>query len=495
MRLPIYITVLVGILAVATFPAIPASASDQLVKAYQKEFAFLEAEKASLKKRLAEVEADSKAKVGRAQAEIEALQQQVLGLRGRADQIEMEMDDVEDQTASAKERSDLLEETIERASETLSRHGFDPPKKPGKDVAEQAEQIETLFAMAGQAVEKASAISKETGTFFRLDGAQESGTIVRIGKVAAFGANDTVAGALAPAGAGRFKIWHEEAGRSARDVIAGKPVSTLAMFLFESLDKGVEEKQEKTVLSVIQSGGIIAWVIVCLGGLALLMIVARVFILILASSRTDRLLQKLRKVMGEGTKEDALLVVSGAKGAAARVLKATIRNLDRDRAHLEDIVSEAILHEVPFIERFGATILVVAAVAPLLGLLGTVTGMISTFDMITEYGTGDPKLLSGGISEALVTTELGLVVAIPSLLIGTLLSGRANAILQTLERAALQVMNLAEQPGIRERMAASPSSGGEPPSREETPNADKTGGKQAKATASRKLDPAPEAAT
>ena len=67
--------------------------------------------------------------------------------------------------------------------------------------------------------------------------------------------------------------------------------------------------------------------------------------------------------------------------------------------------------------------------------------MISTFDIITEHGTGDPKLLSGGISEALVTTELGLIVAIPTLLIGTLLTGRASAIMDAMERAALKIIN------------------------------------------------------
>jgi biopolymer transport protein ExbB len=102
-----------------------------------------------------------------------------------------------------------------------------------------------------------------------------------------------------------------------------------------------------------------------------------------------------------------------------------------------------VLHEAPHIERFGSAITVCAAVAPLLGLLGTVTGMIATFGVITEHGTGDPKLLSTGISEALVTTELGLVVAIPTLLLGSLLSARASALLATMERAALRIMNLA----------------------------------------------------
>jgi biopolymer transport protein ExbB len=77
----------------------------------------------------------------------------------------------------------------------------------------------------------------------------------------------------------------------------------------------------------------------------------------------------------------------------------------------------------------------------LLGLLGTVTGMISTFDVITEFGTGDPKLLSGGISIALVTTQLGLAVAIPLLLVGNVLSGWAERIMDDMEKVALRVIN------------------------------------------------------
>jgi biopolymer transport protein ExbB len=139
--------------------------------------------------------------------------------------------------------------------------------------------------------------------------------------------------------------------------------------------------------------------------------------------------------------EGALARCRRVGGSAAHVLRVTIENLHREREKLDDLVSEAILHQTPVIERFGTSILVAASVAPLLGLLGTVTGMITTFDIITEFGTGDPKMLSGGISEALITTELGLVVAIPCLLIGTLLSGRASAIMDSLERAALQIIN------------------------------------------------------
>lgn len=100
------------------------------------------------------------------------------------------------------------------------------------------------------------------------------------------------------------------------------------------------------------------------------------------------------------------------------------------------------LKEQPALDRFGALIFVVAAVAPLLGLLGTVTGMIATFEIITEFGTGDPKMLSGGISEALITTQLGLVVAIPAVVLGNILKGRATTVGDALEAGALSLINM-----------------------------------------------------
>ena len=99
-------------------------------------------------------------------------------------------------------------------------------------------------------------------------------------------------------------------------------------------------------------------------------------------------------------------------------------------------------------------ILMIAGVAPLLGLLGTVTGMIQTFDVITEFGTSDPKLLAGGIAVALVTTEQGLIVAIPCLLLGNLLSGWADRIKDDMEKGALKVINLYQERREQSRLKA-----------------------------------------
>ena len=111
------------------------------------------------------------------------------------------------------------------------------------------------------------------------------------------------------------------------------------------------------------------------------------------------------------------------------------------REDMENALQEAILNQVPRLERFLSTLGMLAAIAPLLGLLGTVTGMINTFHAITYYGTGDPRMMSGGISEALVTTMLGLCVAIPLMLAHTLLSRRVENIIGQMEEKAVSFVN------------------------------------------------------
>ena len=87
-----------------------------------------------------------------------------------------------------------------------------------------------------------------------------------------------------------------------------------------------------------------------------------------------------------------------------------------------------------------------AATAPLLGLLGTVTGMINTFNMITVFGTGDPKMLAGGISEALITTKFGLIVAVPALLMHAFASRKAKGVLANMEETTVSFINGIPEP-------------------------------------------------
>ncbi len=126
--------------------------------------------------------------------------------------------------------------------------------------------------------------------------------------------------------------------------------------------------------------------------------------------------------------------------ALGRILKVAEDNRGSDTESLELKLGEAILKETPKIQSSLSLLKIIAMVAPLLGLLGTVTGMIIVFQAITIYGAGDPKAMAGGISSALVTTVLGLVVAIPTLLMHTMLNGKAKKMLHILEEQSAGIV-------------------------------------------------------
>ena len=134
-----------------------------------------------------------------------------------------------------------------------------------------------------------------------------------------------------------------------------------------------------------------------------------------------------------------------AKNPVIRVIRAGLSSRELPREDMENTVQEAILKEIPPMERFLSTMGMLVAIAPLLGLLGTVTGMIDTFHIITMHGTGDPRMMSGGISEALVTTMLGLSVAIPLMLVHTLLNREVENTVGMMEEKAVALINIIQK--------------------------------------------------
>lgn len=441
-------------------PAVnPAKSRDELERAYQKEYAFLEAQLRDLRERKSAFERQAEAAEREKEASIDRVEGEYINLQSRGERLSDLLVEAERQIESVRDARTTLEATFIQAGSTLEPYAAEFPELAqirSQDflAVADSEKIDTLFTSAANLIRQLSSVRRSQGEYFLNDGTEVEGIIVKIGNIAAFGISDQGAGALAPAGDGRFKVWTSSTPEAARAVAEGRSPATLGLFLYESPTQAIEEREGKTFLGVINSGGVIAWIIVFLGGQALMMILLRVSFLRRASVRTSRVVGTVGNFVKQGRLEDALAAAKDLKGAASRVVSSAIRNLDRDREHIEDIVSEQILHESAHLNRFGAMILVIAAVAPLLGLLGTVTGMISTFDVITEFGTGDPKLLSGGISIALVTTEVGLAVAIPTLIFGNLLSGWAESIKDDMEKAALHVINVYKASPARQLEAA-----------------------------------------
>ena len=172
----------------------------------------------------------------------------------------------------------------------------------------------------------------------------------------------------------------------------------------------------------IEQGGVIAYIILGLGALAMLVALERLITLSIVQIRIGSQAKHLDQPTAN---------------PLGRVLAVYHNNRHLDGETLELKLSESILKESLKVQKRISFIKIVAVVAPLLGLLGTVTGMIITFQAITLFGAGDPKLMSGGISQALVTTVLGLTVAIPSLLLHALVQGRAKQIAEVLEQQAV----------------------------------------------------------
>ena len=193
----------------------------------------------------------------------------------------------------------------------------------------------------------------------------------------------------------------------------------------------------------IPKGGPIVWPLVAILGLALLILLERIFFLLRKRMNADTFMLKIQALVnGNQWEECQALLESKRKKLIPKVLLTALEFKDQERVDMENALQEAILGEIPRIERFLSTLGMLAAIAPLLGLLGTVTGMINTFHVITYYGTGDPRMMSGGISEALVTTMLGLSVAIPIMLFHTLLSRRVETEISKMEEKAVSFVNM-----------------------------------------------------
>ncbi len=192
--------------------------------------------------------------------------------------------------------------------------------------------------------------------------------------------------------------------------------------------------RHKDILQWLGSGGVLVWPILLVGAVALLLGIERMYILLRQKILPFATMKHIVAMVAEHDWQDckkACEVMS--RFPALRIIAHSLTAADSSKEVLEATLEEAIIKEIPPLERFLATLNILAAIAPLLGLLGTVTGMISTFQVITLYGTGDPRMMSGGISEALITTQLGLAVAIPIMIMHHGLQRRVESLITDME--------------------------------------------------------------
>ncbi len=193
---------------------------------------------------------------------------------------------------------------------------------------------------------------------------------------------------------------------------------------------------------LIQKGGITMYPIILLSVIALAVFLERLISLRKEKYVPKAFYEQLVSLLKKRNINEAVEVCKANKSALARISETIITNTDLPLSRLLEVAEESGRSEASKLDKFLPSLQTIVAIAPLLGLLGTVLGMIKIFDVIALQGTGSAEALSSGIAEALLTTAAGLVVAIPAQIFYFIAKARADAIGAALEKASSDVMNL-----------------------------------------------------
>jgi len=405
-------------------------------------------DKVTLEKEIARI----KAGVKKLNSDITAMEDQFKRLREKEDKLSNQQSDDEmgmrELAGTVRVVSRDLE-TILRQSHFTARY----PERIGlikpimdKDRFPGIDDFKTIADLFFQEMTLSGEVVLTKGSFIDQSGMEKTGDILTMGKFTAAYRTGQETGFL----------HYSEA--SHRLFVLSAPPS---WFVRRNIDKYIEGKSDdvyldfsggaalrqithrSTLIDQIRSGGPIVWPILAIGLFALIIAVERAIFLKRVHANTDRVMGEVNELAIQGRWKACEDITNDKESRPAyNVLKAGLYARAEERDTLESILQEAILKELPRLERFLPTLNIMGAIAPLLGLLGTVTGMISTFHVITLYGTGDPRMMSGGISEALVTTMLGLAVAIPIMLVHSFLSRRVDHITGDMEEKAVALTNI-----------------------------------------------------
>ncbi|MNM48004.1 Biopolymer transport protein ExbB [compost metagenome] len=289
-----------------------------------------------------------------------------------------------------------------------------------KQVPDRA-ALALLPATLLQEIRESGRVVQFDGKVLNAQGAASEQALTRVGSFALFGSE----GFLQPSGEGLIPVLGLPGGLlSELTAYQGKEGEALPLDPSHGVLLEIQA-QAPTFWQQVQQGGQVGAIIVLLAAIGLGIAAVRLWTL-------SRELTLVRRQLKSGEYH--------ADNALGRVLTVADKHPELSMETLELRLDEAILQETPRMERGIGMVKVIAAIAPMLGLLGTVTGMIGTFQAITQFGTGDPKIMAGGISMALITTVQGLVAAIPLILAHSLLQSRFTELSNVLEQQVAGIL-------------------------------------------------------
>ena len=293
------------------------------------------------------------------------------------------------------------------------------------------EEIERVWYEIMREMKATGEVSRFTATVINVDGTQTECEVVRVGVYNAVCGNSYLE--YVPTKGQYQFLARQPAGRYTSSAGRVSSADSSSGYVSFSVDPSgpsggallANLVQNPSLLERINQGGIIGYIILAIGGITLLYAIYKYVMLYM---------------MGREVEAQLASSTPNSNNPLGRVLKVGASHMKETIDRLELKLAEAIMAERPSIERGISFVKIVSVVAPLAGLLGTVTGMIVTFQQITLFGTGDPKIMAGGISQALVTTVLGLVVAIPTTLAHSFLQSSARSVVDVLEEQATGIV-------------------------------------------------------
>lgn len=421
-------------------------------------------ELAAEKARIAKEDAAQEAELAAAKARVSALADEFTERARSVSLKTQELETLRAERAKLRVSSAATKNTwndVRRAGEdaALKLTDFVESLPPGERRAEQKKAVEKLrddirplFELGRSLLEESRSSAVFEHAVRNAEGVEERAQILRAGMIfTAFRTSSRVGEVFAaPTGADGYR-WSETLPAWAKDDIrkAFDASGDVQLPIDPTLRLAPARREEgQSAGEMFKAGGMIMIPLALVALLSFAIIVERGLTLSGRgrSPEAESILQKARS----GAFDDALKLASGGRGTATKCLAAALRERAGGRERMEEAVLESVLHDTPVLERFLPLLAVLAGVAPMLGLLGTVTGMITTFDTIRLFGSGDPGLMAGGISEALIATASGLIVAIPLLLFHSWFSGRVDRVLADAQRHSTTLVNvLSEVPRDR----------------------------------------------
>lgn len=323
-----------------------------------------------------------------------------------------------------------------------------------------ADILADAVAFHASELELSREISLEKRGFLLADKSPGEGLLLRIGLVASAyrDAKTGRVGLLVKEGSGAVNPyeWRENLPADAVAALAanlgklekgeaGPTAIPLDILPNQTQGKAYMQKEEKSFWQhfkeMLKTGGVFMWPLLVIPFIVLGLFFQKLATVNAARSGGRKQYDEAQDNLAVNPSGVAPLAAKRPKNLVMKVLAAAAEARGKDRKGAEKDIQEVLLHEVPRLERHLTTLSVMAAAAPLLGLLGTVSGLISMFQVITQYGVNDPKLLAGGIGEALIATETGLLVAIPTLLGHNWLANRVDRIVADAQFHAMKALN------------------------------------------------------